>query len=69
MSCEPVIFRHSRNERREKLFGTVLRSEGFVDFFDYDSFVLCFEAVTCPPAMSADVSAMGLPTSLISASS
>jgi hypothetical protein len=26
----------------------------FVDFFDYDAFVTCFETLVCPPGRSAD---------------
>ncbi len=28
--------------------------DGFVDFFDFDDFVLCFEGGACPPALTAD---------------
>ncbi len=28
--------------------------DGFVDFFDFDDFVACFEGVFCPPGTSAD---------------
>ncbi len=28
--------------------------DGFVDFFDFDDFVLCFEGGACPPGKSAD---------------
>jgi hypothetical protein len=28
--------------------------DGFVDFFDYDSFIACYEAVECPEGLSAD---------------
>ncbi len=28
--------------------------DGFVDFFDFDDFVTCFEGVACPPGQSAD---------------
>ncbi len=28
--------------------------DGFLDFFDYDQFVACFEAINCPPGKSAD---------------
>ncbi len=33
--------------------------DGFVDFFDYDSYVLCFETGTCAPAASADFNGDG----------
>ncbi|XVJ60560.1 MAG: hypothetical protein HEQ23_14655 [Tepidisphaera sp.] len=33
--------------------------DGFVDFFDYDTFVECFEHVTCPPGTTADFNADG----------
>ena len=29
--------------------------DGFVDFFDYDDYVNCFEAGACPPGKTADV--------------
>ncbi len=29
-------------------------SDGFVDFFDFDTFVDCFEGLACPPGKSAD---------------
>ena len=29
--------------------------DGFVDFFDYDDYVLCFESGSCPPGRTADV--------------
>ncbi len=29
-------------------------SDGFIDFFDYDDFVACFESGTCPPGLDAD---------------
>jgi hypothetical protein len=29
-------------------------SDGFVDFFDFDDFVLCFESSNCPPGKTAD---------------
>ena len=28
--------------------------DGFVDFFDYDDYVNCFENAVCPPGKSAD---------------
>jgi len=28
--------------------------DGFLDFFDYDSFVECFETEVCPPGKTAD---------------
>jgi PKD repeat protein len=28
--------------------------DGFVDFFDYDDYVNCFETTTCPPGKNAD---------------
>jgi hypothetical protein len=33
--------------------------DGFLDFFDYDLFVECFEGGTCPPCRSADVNEDG----------
>jgi hypothetical protein len=33
--------------------------DGFVDFFDYDSFVECFETGVCPPETSADFNGDG----------
>ena len=33
--------------------------DGFVDFFDYDAFVGCFESGACPPGASADFNADG----------
>jgi outer membrane protein assembly factor BamB len=29
-------------------------SDGFIDFFDYDDYVNCFETGTCPPGKTAD---------------
>ena len=29
--------------------------DGFIDFFDYDDYVNCFETGTCPPGRSADI--------------
>ena len=29
--------------------------DGFVDFFDYDDFVNCFETGVCPPGKTADM--------------
>ena len=34
-------------------------SDGFVDFFDYDAFVGCFETVACPPGKTADFNGDG----------
>ena len=28
--------------------------DGFLDFFDYDDYVNCFETGTCPPGKTAD---------------
>ena len=28
--------------------------DGFLDFFDYDDYVVCFELGTCPPGKTAD---------------
>ncbi len=28
--------------------------DGFVDFFDFDAYVLCFEGLSCPPGKTAD---------------
>ncbi len=33
--------------------------DGFVDFFDFDDFVACFEGVVCPPGKSADFNGDG----------
>jgi hypothetical protein len=33
--------------------------DGFLDFFDYDAFVTCFEGGTCPPNRTADINADG----------
>jgi V8-like Glu-specific endopeptidase len=33
--------------------------DGFLDFFDYDAFVACFEGVSCPPGRTADFNADG----------
>jgi hypothetical protein len=33
--------------------------DGFVDFFDFDDFVLCFEGGTCPPGKTADFNGDG----------
>ncbi len=44
-----------------QLFGAILgctadfNGDGFVDFFDYDDFVSCFEGGRCPPGRTADV--------------
>jgi hypothetical protein len=29
--------------------------DGFIDFFDYDDFVLCYEGILCPPGTDADI--------------
>jgi hypothetical protein len=29
--------------------------DGFVDFFDYDAYVACFEGAGCPPGRTADM--------------
>lgn len=34
-------------------------SDGFVDFFDYDNFVTCFESGACLPGRSADINGDG----------
>jgi hypothetical protein len=34
-------------------------ADGFIDFFDYNAFVECFEGGTCPPGRSADFNADG----------
>jgi hypothetical protein len=34
--------------------GADFNSDGFVDFFDFDDFVACFEGSACPPGASAD---------------
>ncbi len=33
--------------------------DGFVDFFDFDDFVICFEGGACPPGQSADFNGDG----------
>jgi hypothetical protein len=33
--------------------------DGFLDFFDYDDFVACFEGVVCPPRTTADFNGDG----------
>ncbi len=33
--------------------------DGFVDFFDFDDFVVCFEGGPCPPGKSADFNGDG----------
>lgn len=33
--------------------------DGFVDGFDYDDYVACFEAITCPPGKTADFNGDG----------
>jgi len=33
--------------------------DGFVDFFDFDAFVDCFEGLACPQGRSADFDADG----------
>jgi agmatine/peptidylarginine deiminase len=33
--------------------------DGFLDFFDYDAFVACFEGATCPPGRTADYNGDG----------
>lgn len=34
--------------------------DGFIDFFDYDVFVGCFEDASCPPDLSADTNGDGM---------
>jgi hypothetical protein len=34
-------------------------SDGFLDFFDFDDFVLCFGESNCPPSRTADFNADG----------
>ena len=34
-------------------------NDGFVDFFDYDDFVNCFETSVCPPGKTADFNGDG----------
>ncbi len=34
-------------------------NDGFVDFFDFDDFVACFEGGACPPGKSADFNGDG----------
>jgi hypothetical protein len=44
-----------------QLFGSILgcpadfNGDGFVDFFDYDDYVRCFEGGTCPRGRTADI--------------
>jgi hypothetical protein len=33
--------------------------DGFVDFFDYDDFVACYEGLACPPGKNADYNGDG----------
>jgi hypothetical protein len=33
--------------------------DGFIDFFDYDDFVLCYEGILCPPGTDADINGDG----------
>lgn len=35
--------------------------DGFVDIFDYDDFVTCFEGDACPPGKTADFNGDGFP--------
>jgi subtilisin family serine protease len=39
--------------------GADFNGDGFLDFFDYDAFVECFEGNACPPRRSADFNADG----------
>jgi hypothetical protein len=39
--------------------GADFNGDGFLDFFDYDDFVNCFETSTCPPGQSADFNGDG----------
>jgi hypothetical protein len=39
--------------------GTDFNGDGFVDFFDYDEFVACYEGVACPPGKNADYNGDG----------
>jgi hypothetical protein len=39
--------------------GPDFNGDGFVDFFDYDDFVACYEGVTCPPGIDADFNGDG----------
>jgi hypothetical protein len=38
---------------------TDFNGDGFLDFFDYDDFVTCFESGSCPPWRSADFNGDG----------
>ena len=62
-SSAPLTARHSLQVMAPRL--TLLRSlavpcppdfngDGFLDFFDYDSYVGCFETGVCPPGKTAD---------------
>jgi hypothetical protein len=39
--------------------GTDFNGDGFVDFFDYDDFVTCYEGGACPPGRDADYNGDG----------
>ncbi len=39
--------------------GPDFNGDGFLDFFDYDAYVLCFEVGTCPPGNTADFNGDG----------
>jgi hypothetical protein len=39
--------------------GGDFNGDGFLDFFDYDAFVACFEGFECPPGQSADFNGDG----------
>jgi hypothetical protein len=39
--------------------GSDFNGDGFLDFFDYDDFVACYEGVSCPPGKDADYNGDG----------
>jgi hypothetical protein len=39
--------------------GGDFNGDGFLDFFDYDAFVACFEGLECPPGQSSDFNGDG----------
>jgi hypothetical protein len=43
-----------RNDGTPPSCGPDFNEDGFLDFFDYDAYVLCFESGVCPPGKTAD---------------
>jgi hypothetical protein len=43
-----------RNDGTPPSCGPDFNEDGFLDFFDYDAYVLCFETGVCPPGRTAD---------------